>query len=186
MPECSGRCSAVGLTPRSWRGGEQLSWSHDFCAVQQKCKWTSIWEGILVRSDSEIWKSSFVPLPETKYILVEGVRSSKTGFTEFLVITCSYFLSLSFCHAANDALIVVLIGVKQISRRGRPRWKQTLHRLASPLCLKKSNSCDTWHVTCDTWHVTCDTWHMTHGMWHMTRDMLNMEGGEHCLKMSSL
>ena len=36
------------------------------------------------------------------------------------------------------------------TRRGRPRWYQTLRWLASQLCPKKM-----WLVTCDTWHVTC-------------------------------
>ena len=51
------------------------------------------------------------------------------------------------------------------TRRGRPRWKQTLHRLAPPLCPKKNIqkkyvTCDLWHLTPDTWHLTPDTWHL--------------------------
>ena len=48
---------------------------------------------------------------------------------------------------------------------------QTLHRLVSPLCLKKEEknvTHDTWHMTRDKWHLTRDTWHMTHDMWRMT------------------
>ena len=39
-------------------------------------------------------------------------------------------------------------------RRGRPRWWQTLHRLATTLCPEKEKKLC---MTCDTWHVTCDT-----------------------------
>ena len=51
------------------------------------------------------------------------------------------------------------------TRRDRPLWKQTLHKLAPPLKkviyiynLKKNQACDKWSETPDTWHMTCDTW----------------------------
>ena len=52
------------------------------------------------------------------------------------------------------------------SRRGRPRWYQTLHRLAPPCCPKKNLknivTPDMWRLTPDTWHMTFNTWHVTH------------------------
>ena len=60
------------------------------------------------------------------------------------------------------------------TRWGRPRWYQTLHRLAPPLFKtkthKKTLTPDTWHLTPDTWHVTGYMWHGTHGMSHMSHD----------------
>ena len=52
------------------------------------------------------------------------------------------------------------------TRRGRPHCKQTLHRIAPPLCPKNKNKkVNMWHVTRDTWYVTCDTWHVTCDTW---------------------
>ena len=48
-----------------------------------------------------------------------------------------------------------------LTRRGRPRWHQTLHRLAP----KKRRRTKMWHMTPDTWHVTPDTWHLTCDTW---------------------
>ena len=45
----------------------------------------------------------------------------------------------------------------QETRRGRPRWWQTRHQLAPPLCKKNKNIYEyifKWHVTCDAWLVT--------------------------------
>ena len=83
--------------------------------------------------------------------------------------------------------------VNKRTRRGRPRWKQTIARLAPPLCpiflriffsffnfnfyfIKKINffwhvTGDMWHVTCDTWQVTGDRWHLTPDNWHMTHSV---------------
>ena len=64
------------------------------------------------------------------------------------------------------------------TRRGRPRWKQTLDQLTPPLFQKKiiikSVTPDTWHLTLDTWHLTPDTWHLTPDTWHMTPDTWHM------------
>ena len=63
------------------------------------------------------------------------------------------------------------------SRRGRPHWNQTLHKLAPPICLEKYISIffylsfGMWHVTYNMWHLTCDMWHVTHDIWSVTHDM---------------
>ena len=54
------------------------------------------------------------------------------------------------------------------TRRGRPCWKQTRHRLTLPHChkrkeKKKKNAPDTWHVTPNMWHLTPDMWHIVWG-----------------------
>ena len=73
-------------------------------------------------------------------------------------------LWLQYCAFFSKLLGLIETG------RGRPRWYQTLHRLAPPLYGKekenkkeRKNTCDTWHQTPDTWHLIPDAWYVTHG-----------------------
>ena len=67
------------------------------------------------------------------------------------------------------------------TRRGRRRWKQTLHWLVLPIFPKKEKKRrkKLWRMICDMWHVTCHTWHVTPDLWHLL-------GDEHSLQISAL
>ena len=95
----------------------------------------------------------------------------------------SFFVRLSVCTSLSIWFSGVLHGqyisepsdfyrfwTPNETRRGRPCWSQTLHRLAPPLCPKKEREkiCDTWHLTPETWYVTPDTWQLTRETWHVT------------------
>ena len=49
---------------------------------------------------------------------------------------------------------------KKKTRWGRPRWYQTPHQKASPLCPEKRKIIDMRHFTCHTSHMTWDMWHV--------------------------
>ena len=81
----------------------------------------------------------------------------------------NYFI-LSFAKK----LIEQNLYIKTKAWQGRPRWNQTLTRLARNLCKEKLYIyifvyiCDTWQVSYDRWQVACDTWQATRDMWHVT------------------
>ena len=58
-------------------------------------------------------------------------------------------------------LVLCLKCVSIQTRRSRPRWFNTLQRLAIPICKNKTKQkrFDTWHMTGDRWQVTLDRWH---------------------------
>ena len=77
---------------------------------------------------------------------------------------------------------IIILNIIRMKRKKiiilHPCWKQTLHKLATPLSLFffiffliiiVIITFDTWHQTPDTSHLTCDTWHKG--------------GGENCLKI---
>ena len=119
--------------------------------------------------------------PHPLYLIVcyevDYGQNQTSFYTNFNALFWRLTLGHTFCSFAFVLVYISLIqewrvkGTLSKTRRGRPRWKQTLHRLPPPLCnFLKRKSKKIWHLTPDKWHRTPDIWHLTPDIWHMTHD----------------